>query len=115
MKSYNGFTPAQRTQGDKILKIAVSNGIIPEAMKTPCTICGQDNGIRHYHCEDYTPENIISDARVVCWRCHMMIHTRFAHPLSFGKYMMEVTLYKKRFAPVFRGNAWEELEQHYID
>lgn len=115
MKSYNGFTGAQRLAGDKILKQAIANGVIKPPMEQACCLCGQDIGIRHLHCEDYSPENIVNDARCVCWRCHMMIHNRFKHPLSFAKYMIEVTMYGKRYAPVFRGNDWDTLEQHYID
>ena len=115
MKSYNGFTPEQRETGDKIIKEAVAKGIIPKANATPCVLCGQDKGIRHYHCEDYSPDKIVADTRVLCWRCHMMLHTRYKHPLSYGKYMIDVAIYHKQFDPVFKPDAWEELEKHYID
>ena len=115
MNSYNGFSGQQREKGNEILKQAVAEGVIPDQNTQPCCICGQDKGIRHYHNEDYSEENIVKDAHVVCWRCHMMIHTRFRHPLSFAKYMIDVVIYKKRFPPIFRPNAFEELEQHYID
>lgn len=115
MQSYNGFTPQERERGGRIIREAVKRGELPNQMESPCTICGQDKGIRHYHCEDYSPENILNDCRVVCWRCHMMIHKRLRHPKSFGKYMLEVTLYKKQYPPVFRFDAWEELDQHLID
>lgn len=115
MKSYNGFTPAQREKGGEILKEAIRNGVLPDPKTCSCFLCGQDKGIRHYHNEDYSEENIINDAKVVCWRCHMMIHTRYRHPLSFGKYMIDVTLYKKQFPPVFVGDDWKALEMHYID
>ena len=115
MKSYNGFTPQQREYAASVQREAIKDGLLPNPNDCKCTICGQDKGIRHYHNEDYSKDKIISNARVVCWRCHMMIHARFHHPLSFAKYMIDVVLYKKRFKPVFRGNAWEELEQHYID
>lgn len=115
MNSYNGFTPYQRAQGDKVLKEAIARGEIADPMTQPCCICGQDKGIRHLHCEDYSPDKIVQDSRVVCWRCHMMIHTRYKHPLSFAKYMMQVTLYKQRFTPVYRPNDWETLEQHYTE
>lgn len=115
MKEYNGFSPAERNRGGRILKKAIEDGIIPDPMNCSCCLCGQDKGIRHYHNEDYSEENIFEDARVVCWRCHMMIHTRFRHPLSFGKYMIDVTMYDKRYNPVYSPTAWGELEQHYID
>lgn len=115
LKSYNGFSGAQRERGARILKKAIENGIIPAPSKCKCILCGQDKGIRHYHNEDYSDENVVSDAKVLCWRCHMMLHSRFRHPLSFGQYIIDVTINKKQFPPVFRGNAWEELERHFID
>ena len=115
MKSYNGFTPKQREKAARIQREAIEAGIMKSPNECRCTICGQDKGIRHYHNEDYSDEAIISNARVVCWRCHMMIHSRFEHPLSFAKYMIDVVLYKKRFNPVYRGNDWDALNIHYID
>lgn len=115
MKSYNGFSPAQRMEGDKILKEAINNGVIPAPKDMACCLCGQTQGIKHYHNEDYAPEHVIDDARCLCWRCHMMLHTRYRHPLSYAKYMIDVAIYKKRFEPVFKGNDWQALEQHYID
>lgn len=115
LKSYNGFNGDERENGDKIIKKAIKEGILKPPGECACVLCGQDKGIRHYHNEDYSPENVLSDTRVLCWRCHMMVHNRFKHPLSFGKYMIDVAITGKQFAPVFRGNAWEELEQHYID
>lgn len=114
MKSYNGFTPYQRTKGDKILKAAIGSGLIPDPNTQPCQICGQTQGIRHYHNEDYTPENIVNDARVLCWRCHMMLHSRFSHPESFAKYMIETTIYKRIYPAVYH-HDYKILEQHFID
>lgn len=115
MKSYNGFTPEQRYQGDAILKDAISKGVIPAPNTRRCCLCGQAEGILHYHNEDYTPEHVVTDARVVCWRCHMMIHSRFRHPQSFAKYMIQVTMYGMQFPPVYKGNDWDVLKEHYID
>lgn len=114
MKSYNGFTPAQRIAGDKIIKAAIARGELLPLNKTKCSLCGQDKGIRHYHCEDYSPENILNDVRPLCWRCHMMLHTRFRHPKSWKKYLQEVKS-GIRYDPVYRGNDFETLQQHYID
>lgn len=102
MNSYNGFTGHQREQGDKLLKEAIAKGIIPDPMTQPCFICGQNEGIRHYHNEDYSPENIIENARCVCWRCHMMIHSRFRNPEAVAQYFIGVVLYGKKYPPVFR-------------
>lgn len=114
MKSYNGFTPAQRMAGDKILKKAIEDGIIKSPMEQACCMCGQDKGIRHLHCEDYSPNNIIKDARCLCWRCHMMLHGRYSHPNSWSKYVIDVSIYKKRFAPVYR-HDFKVLDENMID
>lgn len=115
MNSYNGFSPEERRRGDRILKKAIKEGKIPDPMTQPCAMCGQTKGIRHYHCEDYSPENILQDATVLCWRCHMMLHTRFWHPKSWHKYMTEVVFHHKQYPPVYRGNDWGQLDINYSD
>lgn len=50
----------------------------------------------------------------VCWRCHMMIHRAEDHPLSSERYFERVRN-GERFRPVFRSNAWEELDEFMID
>ena len=114
MKSYNGFTPKQRLAGDKIIKKAIEDGILMKLSDCKCKFCGQDKGIRHYHCEDYSPENILNDAIPVCWLCHMMIHSRFKHPKSYVKYFREIKK-GKRYSPTYRGNDWDKLESFFID
>ena len=114
MKSYNGFTPYQRTKGDAILKEAIKNGVIPDPKTQPCCMCGQDKGIRHYHNEDYSPEHIVQDAHVLCWRCHMMLHSRFSHPESWARYVIETTIYKRRYPAVYR-HDYALLSVHLID
>jgi hypothetical protein len=114
MNSYNGFTGEQREQGNKIIKKAIKDGILKPLTEVECLYCKQKEGIRHYHNEDYTPENIISDAIPVCWRCHMMIHKRFRHPKSYEKYFAEIKK-GKQYPPVYRATAWNELNIHLID
>lgn len=114
MKDYNGFTAKQRMHGDKIIKEAIKRGMLPPLSECSCYLCGQRKGILHYHNEDYTPENVIKDAKPVCWTCHMMIHARFDHPKSYEKYMESVRN-GKQYPPVYRGNAWEILEQYFVD
>ena len=111
MKSYNGFSPAERIKGDKIIKQAIHDGILKPLKETKCSICGQDKGIRHYHCEDYSEEKILDDVVPVCWRCHMMIHSRFRHRKAFEIYMSEVKG-GKRYPPVYRHN-FDILEEHF--
>ena len=103
MKSYNGFSPKERIEGDKIIKQAIKDGILENLNTATCSVCGQDKGIRHYHCEDYSPANILSDARCMCWRCHMILHSRFRYPNEAKKYFEEVKACK-RYRPVYRNN-----------
>lgn len=104
MQSYNGFTPEERLRGEQILKEAIRNGILPPLNQTRCAICGQDKGIRHYHNEDYSPENIIADATPLCWRCHMHIHAKNKTTPKWQKYEREVFQGNKRWKPVY--NKW---------
>ncbi|RAP49288.1 MAG: hypothetical protein BZ138_07865 [Methanosphaera sp. rholeuAM270] len=76
MDWYNGFSPEQRMDGDKIVKEAIKKGILPPLNEVSCEICGQDKGVRHYHAEDYSPDKIVDDVIPVCWECHMHIHTK---------------------------------------
>lgn len=113
MKSYNGFTPAQRMAGDKIIKAAIAEGRLLPLNDTKCSMCGQDKGIRHYHCEDYSPENILNDVKPLCWRCHMMLHSRFRHPKSYEKYKAEIAA-GKVYPPVYK-HDFDILEENFID
>lgn len=111
MKSYNGFTPEQRMHGDKIIKRAIAEGKLPPLSETKCILCGQDKGIRHYHCEDYSEDKILDDVVPVCWRCHMMIHSRFRNRKAFDIYMEEVKG-GKTYPPVFR-HDFKILDEHF--
>lgn len=115
LKPYNGFSPQQREKASRIQREAIKSGRLKDPNECACSICGQDKGIRHYHNEDYSDEMILENCRVVCWRCHMMIHKRFRHPESFAKYMIDVVLYKKQYPPVYRANDCQVLNQHLID
>jgi hypothetical protein len=101
LKPYNGFSGKQRDEGDKIIKQAIKEGRLIPLTEAVCVMCGQDKGIRHYHCEDYSPENILNDAKCYCWRCHMIWHSRFKYPEQVKKYFDEIAA-GKRFPPVYR-------------
>ena len=112
MKSYNGFSPKERLEGDKIIKQAIKDGILKPLDECSCALCGQDKGIRHYHNEDYSKENVVKDAICVCWRCHMMIHCRFKHKEAYIKYAKEIKSGKK-YPPVYK-NDFSILEENGI-
>lgn len=130
MVDYKQWSAAERLASLALTNEAKRRGLLeaPHA----CRICGETRGILHTHNSNYdvtlalTPKMLNGTAteeevaRVkevlmpVCWRCHMMIHKKGHHPLSWEKYI-EAIKSGVRFRPVYRGNAWEELNQHIID
>lgn len=113
MKSYNGFTAAERYKGLEIVKQAIADGVLKPVSECKCSMCGQDKGIIMYHSEDYTPEIIVSQVVPLCWRCHMMLHSRFRHPKSWEQYKQEVEN-GAMYPPVYRHN-WKALDINMID
>lgn len=111
MKDYNGFTPAQRNEGDRIIKKAIADGILPPPTK--CRICGQTEGIMHYHAENYEPDKILKSCRSLCWRCHLVFHSRFRAPEQAKKYFKEV-LSGKKYPPVYKHNFYVLKRDHGI-
>lgn len=130
MKNYKQWTPADRWRNLRLYKDALRLGLWNEPKK--CRFCGQRHGILQTHCTDYDVSlnglpkvldgTISADEREkledvlipVCWRCHMMIHKAEYHPLS-SQYYFKLVKDGARFKPVFRPDAWEELEQFLID
>ena len=78
MAEYNGFTDKERRDGDKLIKKAIEEGVLPPLNKVSCKICGQDKGVREYHAEYYSPDRILDDVIPICWRCHRHIHQDIA-------------------------------------
>ena len=111
MKSYNGFTPAERWRGLAIVKQAIKDGRLKPIEECKCAFCGQDKGIRQYHSEDYTPEKIVDQVTPLCWRCHMMLHSRFRHPKAYERYMDEIKA-GKIYPPVYR-HDFKVLDENF--
>ena len=105
MKEYNGFTEKERLKGNKIIKKAIKDGLLPQLNTVKCEMCGQDKGIRHYHNEDYTPENIIQDAKCLCFRCHMHIHSNNKNSKSWQKYEEDIKN-GEIYPPVYNKTYW---------
>jgi hypothetical protein len=104
MRSYtdrNGrtWTPAERTRSLALTKRAIAEGLIPPA--TRCARCGQDRGIVQYHNHDYSDP--VKFLEALCWRCHMVHHSRHIAPKACTRYEDEVKG-GKRYPPVFRHN-----------
>jgi hypothetical protein len=120
MQSYKGWSPEFRQASLKLTNKAKKLGWIPEP-KT-CRRCGQDKGILHLHNEDYdVTYNTLTDClsrfpvsiteqehseinRVlepICWRCHMMHHSKKRNVKAVELYFAEV-MQGKQWPPVFR-------------
>ena len=79
MKSYNGFTPEQRTIAGKWLRERWASG----ARKRPtiCAACGQTAGRIDGHSESYAePYGPHIGAFDLCMRCHLAVHCRLVRP-----------------------------------
>jgi hypothetical protein len=77
MKSYNGYTPAQRNKAQAWLNSQWRAG----KLQRPCVChaCGQKEGIIDAHAEDYSEPFAAgkTDQYHLCFQCHMMVHCRF--------------------------------------
>jgi len=104
----NGYTNIYGTFFDSktrdasmlIQKKAVQEGRMKSIKDVPCVWCGQLEGIKAYHCEDYNDP--VGDAQSMCWRCHMMWHSRFRAPGAVFRYIYEVTVLGKQYPPVHK-------------
>lgn len=130
MRDYKKWSAQERTRSYNMTRQAKKLGLIPNP--TRCCFCGQDRGILHYHNTDYdvtlelqpkllngtaTDEDkarIMDALKPVCWTCHMMLHRGEKHPKSAEAYFASVKA-GARYKPIFRGNAWEELDKFMID
>lgn len=101
MKSYNGFSPEQRIMVGDIIKEKVKTGELQEAKE--CKRCKQTKGIIHYHLEDYSLPVTEEKIEHLCWRCHMMHHSRRRSPDAVAQYFEDIKQ-GKQFPPVFRHN-----------
>lgn len=130
MRNYKQWTPAQRWRNLKLYREAVALGLIEEPKV--CRGCRQDKGIIHMHCVNYDVSlaylpklingTISAEERgklnntlvPVCWRCHMMLHKKDHHPQSYEKYFAEIRS-GIQYPPVYKPDAWYELDRHIID
>ena len=73
-----------------------------------CDLCSQSEGVLQWHNEDY--DHPINDLWGLCWRCHMMWHSRRRAPDQVREYFKAVNEGVK-FAPVYKhdfGILWRE-------
>lgn len=85
MKSYNGFTPAERTRAMHWARAERAAG--RKAYATECHACLQTFGIIEPHSEDYSePYGDHIGQFHLCYLCHMMVHCRFRAPEAWNFY-----------------------------
>jgi hypothetical protein len=73
---YNGHGPRVRDESFAWLKAGIAEGRIPPPSR--CSACGETRGHMDYHTEDYSrPFGPHIYAHELCFKCHMMIHSRF--------------------------------------
>ena len=110
---YNGFSPEERMEGGRIIKQAIRDGIIPDERLMKCERCGQDKGIRVYHCEDYSPDKILGNLTCLCWRCHMQIHSKYKNSYEWRKYEEDINN-GKRYPPVYNKYWTRKYEKNAL-
>jgi len=112
MNSYNGFSPTQRMKALEWLKSEIRAGR-RQANPQRCDLCGQTRGIIEWHSEDYTSPFGANIGRWgLCYRCHMMVHCRFASPKAWQAYLKAV-LAGAIFAPLMTRN-WLQFKQDHL-
>lgn len=90
MKSYNGFTGAQRNAAQQWLRTMWGSGRLERPKQ--CCACGQAEGVIHAHTEDYSLPYAAgkTDEFPLCFTCHMMVHARFRNPERWNYYRAKV-------------------------
>ncbi len=110
LKTYNGFSGAERQQSYDWLKREMATGRIPQP--EACIFCRQTEGPIVYHAEDYSrPYGPHIWAYPVCWLCHMIIHCRFSRPEAFEAYKAVLNS-GRRFKPI--GRNWGRFCSEFL-
>ena len=102
---YNGFSGDERKKSTPIIEEAIKNGELKPYEETKCFICGQDKGIRDYHCENYLPEKVVGNAIPLCKKCHSWFHgSKITNPKKFRHHLEEVR--EIPLPPTYRKDSW---------
>jgi len=106
---YKQWTGAQRAAMAQKTKAAREAGEIPYPSK--CNRCGQVEGIIQYHNHDYShPTKFLEE---LCWRCHMVHHSRYINPQACIDYW-EAIAQGKQFPPVYAHDFGILAREHGI-
>ena len=129
MNNYKGWTVEQRELSLKLTNRAKKLGLLEQPHK--CKFCGQEKGILHTHNENYgvtlelvpkmlngtaTKEEIEKVKSVlwhICWRCHMIWHSKRRAPKQVEKYFEEVKN-GKQYPPVYKHDFEILRREHNI-
>lgn len=112
VKSYNGFSPAQRMRALNWLKGEYAAGRRAKAVECDC--CGQTKGIIEHHSEDYSePFGDHIGAWSLCFICHMMIHCRYRNPRAWTRYKESIAD-GFTFEPFYNRN-WDAFRRRFLE
>ena len=115
MNWYKGYSPEQRWANLERVKQAIRDGELESPYNLKCEICGQDKGVREYHCTDYNPAVAMDSLVCLCWKCHRNLHI-----LEIGekheKYQWAKRYFEKikegyRYSPKYTEYYTEEREK----
>lgn len=96
-KTWTGEQRSFMAKRSKQMRKDLGMGANPEC----CDICGQTEGKLMYHNENYdTP---LDDLWGLCWRCHMMWHSRYRAEDKVREYFDGI---------LNRGIKWEPVYKH---
>ena len=74
MRNYKGYTEQDRRKNLAKVKTLIAQGKLENPNNLKCEICGQDKGIREYHCMDYNPAVALQSLKCLCYKCHRYLH-----------------------------------------
>lgn len=78
------WTSEERTESHRGFCRAVAGGLIPAYPDRACCWCGQGEGYLNWHMEDYS--HPYRFAMPLCFRCHMIVHSRHWAPQAWRAY-----------------------------
>lgn len=87
LSTYNGFGGKIREKSFRWMKREIEAGrVLPPSRCQDG--CGETRGWHDYHTEDYSrPFGPHIYAYELCFRCHMMLHSRFRQPDAWRRYI----------------------------
>ena len=112
MKAYNGFSALQRNKAQSWLNKQWSVGKLQRPAQ--CCSCKITEGIIDAHAEDYSEPFTAgkTDQYHLCYRCHLMLHCRFANPKNFAHYC-QMVYEGTQYRPFYQRN-WVQFSKECL-